>query len=214
MHIAGGRWKFNTVAGLLVCLVAGLAGGCAAVGVIAHKLIGPPPVQAKYTLEKVATVIMVEAYQNPSGSFAVSELLAGAIADDLKENDPKLELVSTDKLIELRDADVNAYAKMRVSDILAAVEARQAIYVDVQQSVVEPVSGGEYIRGRLLVRVKVIDDTGKLLWPESSDGFPVMTETPTSATGKGSNAITMQDGMAQSVGLSIGRLFHKWKTDE
>lgn len=191
----------------------GGSGGCVAVGVVAYKVMGPPATPAKYPLSNEPTLVLVESYKNPTDTFVVSEQLARSVMEDLQEADQKRELVPLERLFRLRDAEPTRFGKMKVSEVAGELGAAQVIYVDVQQSTIEPIAGGEYIRGSMLVRVKVISASGALLWPENSEGYPVGIETPTVQTGKGSNASTLQDSMAQNVGTSIGRLFHKWKAE-
>lgn len=198
----------------VLLLAIALLAGCVAVGVVAHKFSGPQTVNAKYVLPEGPTLVLVETYKNPAGTFVMSELVARAIIEDLKSADPPPSLTPVEKLYRFRDAQPSRLAAMKIGDVATAVDARQVIYVNVVRTTVEPVAGGEFLQGDLLVQVKVVDREGRMLWPESGEGYPVGTSTPTVQTSAAVNATTLEDQMARTVGTNVGRLFHPWKPTE
>lgn len=191
-----------------------LTAGCAAAGVLAYKLSGPPTIKAKYIPAQEPLLILVENYRTPSAAFVTSDQLAAAIEEDLREN-KVAPLVDQDKLYNLRDRLGEKFHDLSIPQIGQQLGASQILYVNVLQSSVDPAGGGEFVRANVAVRVKVVSaDTGKTLWPDSQGGLPVAAESPLIRIEAGVTAASVRDQLVKRVGTQIGRLLHDWKAEE
>ncbi len=213
--------RFSSVAKVVLIFVGLLAGGCGALGLAAAKLGPPETVPAQFKLANVPTLIMVENYEDPAPSLSESERVAKYIGIDLHGEDvpekERVPLIATTKISDLRSAQPAAFAKMKVSDIGAAVGAEQVIYVDLQYAAVETMTGSQILRGRADGKVKVIDcKTGLTLWPqESAGGIPVAFSTNLKRLAEeGATAESIKDDTLDGFARRVGRLFHKWKVED
>src|SRR5438477_5408747 len=147
--------------------------GCAAAGVAAYKVMGPPDVPAQYVPAHQPLLVIVENYRRPSAALTDSDLLARYIEQNLNEHQTA-PIVATSKVYELKSSRPEDFRKMTVAQIGREVGARQILYVDLTDATVEPLVGGEALRGSAAARVKIIDAGGQTLWPKDmTDGYPV-----------------------------------------
>ncbi|HYO11451.1 MAG TPA: hypothetical protein VER17_20980 [Tepidisphaeraceae bacterium] len=188
--------------------------GCAAAGVLAYKVAGPPPVEAKFTPRQAAMLVLVENFRNASSAQAHSELLAAYLAEELTAN-KVAPLVPPEKLRELQDARPGDYSRMSITAVGRAVGAEQILYVQLQRSDVIPLQGGDALQGQAHAVVKLIDAaTGDTLWPtDVSDGHAVSAGTSLGTQG-GTDPMDVRQRMYRSLAVQIDRLFHKWKPDD
>jgi len=220
----GRRWSRQSVwvlfPGFLI-LACALLSGCAAGGFVANKLTPPPRTDAEYTLPKKPTLVLVENYNDPSGSLrADAETLSRYIYDDLlkqteKKGDkqvPVFDLVDWKKIHDLHTADPAAFQKMTIHEVGKALGAGQVIYVQLLYSDLLGSIGGDMLRGRAGVRARVVDcETGQTLWPSgTSQGEPLGFETELLRAKDGVTGMEVRDDTLQGLGKKIARLFHEW----
>ncbi len=201
---------------LAVLGLLGLAvlGGCAAASVAAYKVMGPPDVKAKYVPTTQPAVVLVEDYRR-STTFTDDELLSRCVERQVRDHLPKMPLVDSIKIRELKIARPEAFAAMSVAAIGRAVGARQIIWVDVTQDSTEAILGGEQIRGTIGARVKVVDSTdGQTLWPsDMAEGYPLSFAVNWGTAAPRSDR-QVREALLQGLGDKIAKLFYTWKPDE
>src|SRR5439155_12961020 len=124
-------------------------------------------------------------------------------------------VVDLDKLHALRDSKAAEFSRMSIRSIGDAVDAKQVLYVQLQNSDVTPLQGGESLQGSAGVLVKLIDtETGKTLWPtDLSDGFPLATSTQLGTTAR-PNAMDIREKMYRSLADQTAKLFYKWTPED
>ena len=191
-----------------------VAAGCVAVGVATHKILGPPPVEAKYVPAQEPMVVMVENYRRPSSALTDDELLARYIEGFLRGHEVA-PVVDSAKIRELRINRPEEFKRMSIAAVGREVGARQILYVDVVQSELESLMAGELLRGSTGVRVRVIDaETGETLWPtDMSEGYPLEQSESFGKTQARSEQ-ELKQGLYAQLGDRIAKLFYKWKPDE
>lgn len=188
--------------------------GCAAAGVLAYKLSGPPTIKAKYIPAQEPMLVLVESYRSPSAAFVTAEQLTAAIETDLRDN-KVVPLVDQKKLYHLRDTRGDKFHDLSIPQIGRATGAKQVLYVDVLQSSTDPAGGGEFVKATVAVRVKVVDvATGTTLWPDSQGGIPVAAESPLVRLEAAVTPASVRDELVNRIGTQVARLLHDWKAEE
>lgn len=209
---AGGVRVFQSLLSVLLLTLA----GCTVTGALAYKLYGPPPVEAKYVPTKEPMLVLVERYNAGGGGGHVeSESLAREVFREMSKHDiaPLIDPIAA---IDLRSQQPAKFSKMTISQIGAAVGAKQVLYVNIDSSQVQIAEGSSLMRGRFTARVKVVDvATGNLRWPvDATEGYPVLVETPLIRVRDGTSAATAQGELTRQAGDAIAKLFYKWKPED
>jgi hypothetical protein len=200
---------------LLSFILFTIAAGCAAAGVVAYKVAGPPAVPAKYEPAKDSTmVIVVENFKYPTATRNDSDQIARYLYENMREHNA-VPLKSPDDLYELRSADPIEYSKMTIEHIGAAVGAGQVLYVNLTQGKVDLTPGTNILQGHMSALVRVVDvHSGATLWPSGgSDGYPVNVETPYVEAKQGINESNIREQMYHHMAQEIGRLFYTYKPE-
>lgn len=200
---------FAIVRVLSTILVLLTAAGCGAVAIVAYKLGGPTPVEAKYVPAKEPTLVLIENFDNPSSHFVDSQRLTSHLSAELEKN-KVVPLVDVDLLYKLRDKDKKLFAKMTIPQIGKAVGAKQVLYVNILQLDME--TDGLMMRGNVSTMTKFIDvGSGANLWPtDFSEGFPLSAQTPyvrleSDASGEG-----VRQSLIRNIADANAKLFYKW----
>lgn len=205
-----------SIAGVLLSLTALLlVGGCNLAGAVLAKTVGNPDIPAKYTLEKVPTLVWVENYQNPDLAEADAILLAHAIEDKLKKKNV-VPIVGMEKAIDQKNLRRREFRNTSIAGIGRLVNAEQVIYVDLQQSGIVPLAIGGNHQGRAVAQVKVIRASdGTTLWPtDSQAGYPIATETNPLKGSDSKNSNDVRITLYDYLSGDIARLFYKHDEDE
>ncbi|HRK32116.1 MAG TPA: hypothetical protein PLD59_13690 [Tepidisphaeraceae bacterium] len=204
-----GLFKFVLLATAL------LPAGCNVVGVVAYKVAGPPKVPAKYVPPKEPMVVLVERYNAPSASVTDCETLAIEIFRELSKREVGQQIDPV-TILNLRDKDPAAFKKMTISQIGAAVTAKQVIYVNLLSSSMESAGDGALFRGMITGRVKVIDvATGATAWPQdAADGYPIAGEVKPNLTNSGTTPEAARVALIRQMAFSTSRLFYKWTPED
>lgn len=204
---------------ILLAMVLG-GSGCNVVGALLYKTSGPAAIPPQYVLAKEPTLVLVENFRNPAAVRLDADRLARYVADELKRHDiaPTVDHAALERVRAQPD-----YAKMTQGEIARAVGAKQIIYIDLKKFEVEDAMASEMIRGNVELTIRVVDESGKLLWPtDMPEGKLTSIETPymrvgagTGRTGggPGANEIGLRESMTSQMALRIGRMFRKWKPD-
>lgn len=188
--------------------------GCAAAGVLAYKLSGPPTIKAKYIPAQEPMLVLVESYRSPSAAFVTAEQMTAAIEADLRDN-KVVPLVDQKELYRLRDSRGEQFHDLTIPQIGQQTGAKQVLYVDVLQSSTELAGGGAFVRATVAVRVKVVSvESGKTLWPDSQGGVPVAAESPLVRIEPGVTPASVRDELVKRIGTQVARLLHDWKAEE
>ena len=208
---------------LLVCAVrfsfcvflCSFLSGCTALGVAAYKLHGPPKVPAQYVPEQRPMLVLVENYQHQSSVNAHADLLGRMLVKELEAR-RVAPIVPLDALQELRDARPAEFPRMSMSSIGREVGAEQILYVQLHNSDVTPMAGGNALTGQASASVKVVDvATGDTLWPggvASEAGYPVAAATKL-GTSNGGSVQDVRQRMYLDLSHQIARLFYKWQPE-
>jgi hypothetical protein len=192
-----------------------LAGGCAAAGVAAYKVMGPADVPAKYVPAKEPMLVLVENYSRPSSAFTDSELLSRFLVSNLKTNNVA-PIIDLNTLREFQASHASELHDLSVAALGRQLGAKQVLYIDVTKNDIEPLLGGETLRGEAAVRVKIVDvATGETRWPlEMSEGYPLSFSTSLGSATRGESEIALKQRMYANLGDRIAKLFYKWKPEE
>jgi hypothetical protein len=197
---------------LLPTLLPFASGGCAAAGVLTHKVMGPPPVPAQYKPAQEPMLVLVENYRNPTTTIIEGRRLESLINEQLVQykiaplTDPGL-------LDEVRSK--SGYEKLTIPAIGRACGAKQVLYVNVHKYSVEGTVGAEMLKGTADMSVRVVDaDTGDNRWPLDTGSSPVTLETPWLRMAEGVNESTLRQQMATRAADYIVKLFRKYSVEE
>jgi hypothetical protein len=196
---------------LLALTLVGLSlGGCTLGGVLLWKTVGPPKRPAKFVPQKTPMVVLVENYQHQSSTQRDADILAQRVGDQLNAN-KVAPVIEYDKVIALRDTKAADYSKMSITSIGQALDAKQVLYVQLLNSDVQPLPGGEGMQGLTTARVRLVDvKDGHTLFPNDlSDGFPVSAATRMGIKSP-VNPIDLRDKMYTDVADQVAKLFYAW----
>jgi hypothetical protein len=194
----------------LLCVV---LAGCTIIGAAAAKLAPDPVIPPQFPLAKEPTLVLVENYHNPASLRLQADMVCRAIVDDLKANDVA-PLVDTEDAADLRHKDAVAYRKMPLDAIGKAVGASQVIYVDLESFEVTHALASELYSGAAMARVRVVGDTGEVLWPtDSAGGYPINVKVNPQRRAQGVAEDAVREQLTAALSEKIGRLFHKWTAE-
>lgn len=204
---------FMTVALLVAFFCA--AGCIKAGGVIAYKVMGPPKVPALYDPPKEPLLVMVERYNAPASTSMDCQTIAREIYRDLVVHDVG-QPIDPVLMFDLESSNSEKFKKMTISQIGAAVTAKQVIYVRLTSHNVNSVDGGSMISGNATAMVKVIDvATGELRWPtESAAGYPVKAEIPMQVARRGMTPELVNASLTRQIATAVGKLFYAWQPED
>jgi hypothetical protein len=197
---------------VLCVLALPLVPGCAA-AVIAHKVMGPPPIPAQYVPAKEPMLVLVENYHNPSATAIDGRFLELRIEEELQVRNIA-PVIRADRLESVRSDP--AYEKMTIPAIGRAVGAKQVLYVNVRAFGVESTVGGEMIKGNSEATVRVVDAaTGDTRWPnDNPTGYPLKVTTPWLRQGADATEASLRDRMADQTADALVKLFRKYSPDD
>jgi hypothetical protein len=182
--------------------------GCALPGVVAHKLVGPPPVPAQYVPRQEPLLVLVENYHNPAAAAVEAQHLALRIEEEIRRY-RIAPVVGADRLEAVRNDP--GYAKMTIPAVARAAGARQVLYVNVGTFAVDRTVGGDMLQGRAEMTVRIVGAaTGVTRWPtDNPTGYPIPIETPWLRAGADTTEADLRDTMARQAATQIGLLFRK-----
>lgn len=198
----------------ILCLLMLALAGCPALGVAAYKIMGPPPVPAKYVPAKTPMLVMVENYHHQSSANAHADLLGRLVMRQIEINDIA-PIIDPDKLQELKDEKAGEFAKMSIQAIGQAVGAEQVLYIELHNSDITPLVGGEGFSGKSSASVKLISvHDGQTLWPtDIAQGYTVSGSSRFHAA-DAQDPMKVRQKLYGQMSDQIAKLFYKWKPDD
>ncbi|HLL90731.1 MAG TPA: hypothetical protein VK324_15625 [Tepidisphaeraceae bacterium] len=188
--------------------------GCAVVGAVAHKVVGPPTQAARYKPRPGdPMLVLVENGSNPSANLIDAQRLSARLADELGRRQV-VPIVPPEKLDAQRDRDLGGFPNRSVAGVGRSVGAKQVLYVNLHTFGIE--TAGPTGRGRAEARVKIVDaETGETRWPtDQADGYIVADQTPTTQLDQSHTVQALQDNLYQRMSDQIARLFFDYKPED
>jgi hypothetical protein len=190
-------------------------GGCNIIGVVSDKFAGDLPIKPEYKPDPLRPMVVIaENYRDPSGNSDASRL-AEIVSDRLAANNVA-PIVSTERLMEVRDRSPMAYRKMSVVEIAKAVGAEQVVYIDLTSVGIGSQVGGSSFKGAASANVKLIDaTTGAVLFPDDMQaGAAVGFESPVHQASADMTADRVRGETLLGLGTRIGHLFHTYRRSD
>jgi hypothetical protein len=198
---------------LALVVVAGIGGGCAAIGVFAYKVLGPPPVPPRYVMPKEPTLVMVENAHSSSMVIPEADALARVVYDDLTEHQVA-PLVDPTMVHDLRDANPIAFSKMTIAEVARKLGAKRVLYVHINRLDIDIPQGTEVVRASVSADVKVVNaTTAQTAWPESGEAETYSYETPMQRIPHGASRAGLQQQILRQAGTEIARWFYEYKPE-
>jgi len=201
---------------LLLVALCPLLAGCAMVGLLADKALGPPETPAVYKPDKKPMLVMVESYKQQSVLESPSDELAQDLSELIKKHSVS-PIVDPMKLLEYRTEHADRYGTMPVQTIGRELGASQVLYVNIKGVDVGTPTGGDVYSGTVDVRVKVVDvSTGRTLWPTgTSDGYQVKVDEGDAMVlaSEAPSKHAVQSAMLDDLADQIVHLFFAYTTD-
>ena len=211
------RLSLSSILYLLSSFLFTTAPGCAVAGVVAHKVVGNPSVPAQYQPAKEPMLVLVENYRNPDAVGLDAQRISLHVVDQLRRY-RVAPVVDPDAVEALRSQpDFHA---MKVEEVGRAAGAAQVLYVNLQSFSVDDTVGGEMMKGRAEMRVRVVDvASGHTRWPRSvPEGHTVSGQTQwvrsTVGSREGASEPELRDQVARVAADQIVKLFRKWNPDD
>lgn len=199
---------------VLACCLAVSAGGCALLGVIAHKASPPPKVPARYTLKPEPTVVLVERASNPGEAAMDAQRIAQLITQLMRENGVT-QVIDPSRAMEARSRRNPDGSRLRPSELARAVGASQFVYVDLTRYETTEALAGQAADGQAEAAVWVVDArSAQPVWPpEANQGHPVAAAVPFAPSSTGTTPQSVRDKLNQDLALDISRLFYTWTAE-
>jgi PBP1b-binding outer membrane lipoprotein LpoB len=197
---------------LLPLLLLTLLAGCNVVGAVADKVAGPSEVPAKYVPKQEPMLVLAENYQHPSETMVEAEQLVQKVAEQIKAHNVA-PIVDPTAPFNLKASKPAEYQHMTIAQIGRTLGAKQVLYIDITQSNVFVAEASEMLKGKAVVRVRIVDaDSGQTRWPEEGgDGYPLIVETPLLREGQGIDAPSVRLKLQEAMGDKIAKLFYTYK---
>lgn len=189
--------------------------GCNVLGVITDKVAGDLPVEPEHKPDPLRPMLVIaENYRdasNPSDAMRVQEI----VSDRLTAN-KVAPIVSSDRLMAVRDRSPSAYRKMSVTEIARTVHAEQVVYIDLTSVGVGTQMGGDALKGVASAKVKLIDaTTGAVLFPSDVDaGAVVSFESEIHQASADWTPDRVRGETLLGLGVRIARLFHTYRRSD
>ena len=199
----------RTAISLLLLLV--LCTSCQAVGAIAGKAIGTPPIPAKFVPKKVDTLVLAEHRVRANVDDSATEDMSRRVSL-VWEREKITPIVDPIGLEQLRATSQPTFDAMSIDAIGKRLHASQILYLDILDDQIEAPPASDLIRGKMSVRVRIIDvATGATLWPtDASDGYPIDSQSDWVSRGDGTNDSTVEESVRNQTAELIARLFYKF----
>jgi hypothetical protein len=187
--------------------------GCNVVGAIAAKVGPEPTIPAQFTPAQTPAVVLVENFSNPASLRLEADGIARHLTEELTLHNaaPMVEQGAVDAL---RQKSSTAYRQMPLDAIGRAVGAKQIIYVDLERFDMTQAIASEMIGGQAEARVRVVDDTGAILWPiDSAGGYPVSVKLTAQPVAANTGDTLVRRQLHAALADKIAKLFYPWKGD-
>jgi len=190
-----------------------MASGCVAFGAVAHKVMGPPWIPAKYVPPPEASVVVLVEDYHRSSAYTDDEQISRFVEEQMKGH-LKSPVVDSSKVRELRLSKADQFKTMTVAEVGRQVGAQQVIWVNVVERNIESLLGGEQLRGDVSARVRVIDSkSGQTLWPmDMAEGYPLSSGV-NFGSGTPTSEADMKQTLYHALGDKIAKLFYKWQPE-
>jgi hypothetical protein len=187
--------------------------GCNVVGAVAAKVGPEPTVPAQFVPAQEPTVVLTENYYNPASLRLESDSIARLVAEELTIKDVA-PVVSLKKVDDLRQAKGPAYRKMPLDAIARAVGATQVVYIDLERFDIDHALASELLTGQAEARVRVVDDSGDVLWPlDSAGGYPLSVKIDPQRLAPGAGDQLVRQQLQSALADKVAKLFYNWKTE-
>ena len=199
---------------LFALSILSLLAGCNIVGAAGDKIMGPPEVKAKYVPPQEPMLVLAENYQHPSETMVEAEQLVQKVAKQLQAHNVA-PIVDPTAPFNLKASKPAEYQRMTIAQIGRTLGAKQILYVDITQSNVFVAQASEMLKGKAVVRVRVVDaESGNTRWPEEGgEGYPLIVETPMLREGQGVDEPSVRLQLQEAMGEKIAQLFYTYKPE-
>lgn len=207
------------VPAMLLCMLSGLVGGCAFISFAVASFVPKPKIAAEYELPKGRRVLVFSddlAYDLRYPPL--KRILAEKISHLLEEHHLAAETVPYQQVEYLKNRvgdrwyDVQR-GGMSVGDVAAELGADLAIYVNVSKFTLKDRPASPLWQGELTTLVKVVDSTGRRLWPtDQADGRQVRVTTPTTADQSEMYGIALTDELTDLTAHKVVNLFRSHRS--
>ena len=192
--------------------------GCVPVGAVVNKVVGEPPIPPRYVPNSNRPMlVLVENYRNPDANRLDAQRATMYLAEELRSY----------RIAPVVDAEVAEalrsrpeYRSMKVEEVGRAAGAGQVLYVNLQQVKVDNTVGGDMLKARAQLSVRVVDaETGRTLWPtETAQGEALVADSPWVRTpagaAEGTSEPALRDQLARTAAHQIVRMFRKWRPED
>ena len=139
-----------------LCAVLGAAAGCQPIAAILDKVPGDPVISALYVPTHDNLLVIVEDYQNPALIEETAEHIDWLVANEFIEH-KVAPVINPSRLTALRTSDPQAYRKLKIPQIGTELGARQVLYANVTDFVVQAAVGTDALKAHAEARVKIVD---------------------------------------------------------
>lgn len=199
----------------LCCVLSALcflfSSGCNIVAPVAAIAMGPPKIEAVYTLQDVPTVVFVDDRSDLVNPMSLRRTIADVASQQLMVGQVVTATISPNDAMLIAARSDRASNLMSVEDIGRAVGAQQVIVVKMTKFQDTP--DGYTPRPLAIANVKVIDLNRHTVWPENpAEGWAVnVSGAPVdpSLYASRSTRLKIYESLAAQLGAEVGRLFFK-----
>ena len=207
------RYRMRSV--LLLLALSAAPVGCNVIGVITDKVAGDLPVEPAHKPDPLRPLLVIaENYRDPT-NVVDAERIQEIVTDRLRANEVA-PIVSSERLIQMRDRSPSVFGKMSVVEIARAVGAEQVVYIDLGRVGVGTQVGGDSLKGVASANVKLIDaTTGAVLYPKDIDaGVTISFESDIHQGSADMTPDRIRGETLMGLGVRIARLFHTYRRSD
>jgi hypothetical protein len=209
-------WNLRRLRGA-VALLAGAGmlalAGCQLPLAIIEKMFPKDRVPPRFKLPADKVVLVFpDDVERPVSYPPVKRRLAEKINELLIEKKLVARTVSHDQLTALRGTEPN-FDRMHVPTVGRKCEADLVVYLAIDRFTLKDTPVETIWRGRLDVRVKVVDVKKGRIWPEEMAGFPISVQEPTTENTSESYGAELSRKLADKLAVEVTGLFHERLVD-
>ena len=164
------------------------------------------PPQFKLPAGKIV-LVFPDDVEHPVSYPPVKRRLAEKVNELLMEKKLAARTVSHDRLVELRGSEPN-FDRMHVPTVGSRCGADLVVYLAIDRFTLKETPVEALWRGRLEVRVKVVDVKQGRIWPDELAGFAISVQEPTTETTSETYGAELSKKLADKLAVEVAGLFH------
>jgi hypothetical protein len=196
---------------IALLLVLAVCAGCQALGAVVGKAAGTQPIPARFVPPKVPTLVFAEHRAGANVDDVAAEDIGRRVAE-IWQREKISPIIDSGKVDGLRSSAGASFSSLSIDTVGRRLGADQVLYIDVLNDQIESPPASDLIRGKMSVRVRIVDvKTATTLWPRDAvEGYPMEGQSDWTSRGEGVTDSSVEENLRNGLAEDIARLFYKY----